>query len=509
MLVARPPRGRRPRGSSAARARRRRPRRRRPARATIRGASSRRASRNSRGPLRGLDLDAAGGRSARPACPAATSSPRAMIATRSQTSSTSDSRCEFSSTATPSRAQVLEQPRGRCGGRRGRAPRSARRAAAAAGRRSSPGRCPSRCCMPLDIVADAAVGPRLEADALEQPRALARAAARRPRAAGAARAARRRSPSRGSGTARRGSRARRWRRSSRGGRDPRAAAGRLHEPAGDLHQRRLAGAVGAEQADQLAGADLEVDALERGPSVRSACAGWPEDVRHPGIMEFGQSRCGSTVASGACRDRRSPPPAGTAPPCADPRPDAAAGRGGVVDAARRAGQRGRDRAPGDARRAEDRDRGRLRAGDGGRADADDDAAPRRRRAAARARGRPRSTSRWAVDRVAGGGARRRPGRHAAVARAEAEAIDARTRPRQRRDRAPRRRPARAGSRRPPSYALQHGRAGGGGPRHRRSAVDRRARRPRGTVNVLACETRPLLQGARLTIWELRRLGHRP
>ena len=33
--------------------------------------------------------------------PAATSSPRAMIATRSHTSSTSDSRCEFSSTATP------------------------------------------------------------------------------------------------------------------------------------------------------------------------------------------------------------------------------------------------------------------------------------------------------------------------------------------------------------------------------------------------------------------------
>jgi methylthioribose-1-phosphate isomerase len=29
---------------------------------------------------------------------------------------------------------------------------------------------------------------------------------------------------------------------------------------------------------------------------------------------------------------------------------------------------------------------------------------------------------------------------------------------------------------------------------------------RGPVRVLACETRPLLQGARLTVWELRRLG---
>jgi methylthioribose-1-phosphate isomerase len=32
------------------------------------------------------------------------------------------------------------------------------------------------------------------------------------------------------------------------------------------------------------------------------------------------------------------------------------------------------------------------------------------------------------------------------------------------------------------------------------------RSPAGAVSVLACETRPLLQGARLTVWELERLG---
>ena len=39
--------------------------------------------------------------------------------------------------------------------------------------------------------------------------------------------------------------------------------GRAHEPAGDLDERRLAGAVGSEQADELALADLEVDAAQR------------------------------------------------------------------------------------------------------------------------------------------------------------------------------------------------------------------------------------------------------
>ena len=41
------------------------------------------------------------------------------------------------------------------------------------------------------------------------------------------------------------------------------AARLAHEPDRDLHERRLAGAVRAEQAEQLALADLEIDALER------------------------------------------------------------------------------------------------------------------------------------------------------------------------------------------------------------------------------------------------------
>jgi hypothetical protein len=41
-----------------------------------------------------------------------------------------------------------------------------------------------------------------------------------------------------------------------------ASRGRAHEAAGDLRQCRLAGAVGSEQADQLALADLEAYATK-------------------------------------------------------------------------------------------------------------------------------------------------------------------------------------------------------------------------------------------------------
>jgi hypothetical protein len=44
--------------------------------------------------------------------------------------------------------------------------------------------------------------------------------------------------------------------------DPRDALGGVHEPAAALHERRLAGAVGPEQADELALAHLEIDAAE-------------------------------------------------------------------------------------------------------------------------------------------------------------------------------------------------------------------------------------------------------
>src|SRR4051812_31302264 len=43
----------------------------------------------------------------------------------------------------------------------------------------------------------------------------------------------------------------------------RRASGRAHEPDGDLHEGRFARAVRAEEPDELALADLEVDALQR------------------------------------------------------------------------------------------------------------------------------------------------------------------------------------------------------------------------------------------------------
>ena len=54
------------------------------------------------------------------------------------------------------------------------------------------------------------------------------------------------------------------RRPRRGARDLGRAGARAHEPAGDLHEGGLAGAVRAEEPDELSLADLEVDAAERG-----------------------------------------------------------------------------------------------------------------------------------------------------------------------------------------------------------------------------------------------------
>ena len=73
------------------------------ARATIAGTSSRDAAANARVPAASLDLDAARPGELRPARPRRRAAPRSMIATRSQTCSTSLSRCVFSSTATPRR----------------------------------------------------------------------------------------------------------------------------------------------------------------------------------------------------------------------------------------------------------------------------------------------------------------------------------------------------------------------------------------------------------------------
>ena len=150
--LAPPPAGRRPRASCAARGRRRPARPAATRSATMRGrVLARRVGPVARAVGR-VDLDAAGGRQLRRACPAATSSPRAMIATRSQTSSTSESRWLLSSTATPLRAQLARARRGRGCARRGRARWSARRAAGSAAVPIIAWARPSRCCMPLDIV---------------------------------------------------------------------------------------------------------------------------------------------------------------------------------------------------------------------------------------------------------------------------------------------------------------------------------------------------------------------
>ena len=59
-------------------------------------------------------------------------------------------------------------------------------------------------------------------------------------------------------------------RARRGRRRPSPRRPRPHEPAGDLHERRLAGAVRAKQPDELAGLDNEVHARQAPPSRRSA-----------------------------------------------------------------------------------------------------------------------------------------------------------------------------------------------------------------------------------------------
>ena len=107
---------------------------------------------------------------------------------------------------------------------------------------------------------------------------------------------------------------------------------------------------------------------------------------------------------------------------------------------------------------------------------------------------------WAVDRVwaaaqAGG---------AEAARAEAER-DPRRGGRRRRRRSPPTAPtcsrARGGS--SPTATPARSPTGGDGLRAGASSA---SSRPRGEVEVLASETRPLLQGARLTVWELARDG---
>ena len=231
--------------------------------------------------------------------PAATTSPRSMIATRSQTSSTSDSRCEFSSTLTPrARRRSSSAADGAPAGGVERARRLVEQQQPRR-RRPSPARARAAAACPSTSCRRGGRGPRARPTSSSSRVALGRAAVRAGELAGAARAARRRCTSPGSGTARRGSRA-----PPCASREPagapqtsRVAGGRPHEPAGDLDERRLAGAVGPEQAEQLALADLEVDAAAAPRWSRSA-------LRRPRDREGG----GPSARRIAAMDLLAPPP---------------------------------------------------------------------------------------------------------------------------------------------------------------------------------------------------------
>ena len=58
-----------------------------------------------------------------------------------------------------------------------------------------------------------------------------------------------------------------------------------HEAADDVEQRRLAGAVGADHADHLAGRDREGDVVERGEPAEAH--GDPGDARPPPARHLG------------------------------------------------------------------------------------------------------------------------------------------------------------------------------------------------------------------------------
>jgi methylthioribose-1-phosphate isomerase len=110
---------------------------------------------------------------------------------------------------------------------------------------------------------------------------------------------------------------------------------------------------------------------------------------------------------------------------------------------------------------------------------------------------------WAVDRVRAATSAAGPSAMAAAARAEAERIDAA-------NSAATETIARAGAEALGSArrVLTHCNTGPlacGGRGTALGAIDELAQR-HGGVTVLACEARPLLQGARLTVWELGRLG---
>ena len=193
----------------------------------------------------------------------------------------------------------------------------------------------------------------------------------------------------------------------------------------------------------------------------------------------------------------------------DARPARAAERGRLPPLRQARSDRGGDPRHGRARRAGDRHRGRVRAGAAGAAASAATRAASCWRTASRASARPRAADGGEPgvgDRAHGAA---RSGRRRQLAPAERARAHAGRGggdpPRGRRglhDDGPARRRARAGARDDP-HALQRGRARDRRLRHGARRDPRRASKRASDMRVLADETRPYLQGARLTAWELR------
>ena len=210
-----------------------------------------------------------------PACtssdgrPAATTRPPARIATRSQHQL--DLAQQMRVRAAPRRPARAAAPAARApsAGRPDRKRSSARRAAAGVARRSTPVRARAAAACPSTSPRRAARARAAGRPAPAAPRAPPR---RRPirQAADAAGVPPPRAPA---GVAEQlgevAERATRLARSGRCAAHLARSAARAHEPAGDLHERRLARPVGSEQPDQLACADLQVDAVESGRAGRT------------------------------------------------------------------------------------------------------------------------------------------------------------------------------------------------------------------------------------------------
>ena len=178
LVAPRPPLpDRRPRGSTTApvprRSARRPPRARRRSRARPRAPRSRRPARRprSRSRRRAVRWSSAG-------VPRATIRPRVRMATRSQTSSTSLSRCELSTTATPrsrsspSRSRTMRRPTGSSA-------LVGSSSISSFGSPTSAWAIPSRCCMPFDIaptlVSRASASPTSSSSSARSPRPASRA----------------------------------------------------------------------------------------------------------------------------------------------------------------------------------------------------------------------------------------------------------------------------------------------------------------------------------------------